>query len=311
MKVHSTTRAAGVLATLALAGLTAVGLAQDAPAPGGASAAQAFHFHHVHLNTVNTKAAIDFYAANFNAEKATLDGLPAVRAQGKWLLFNEVKSPPAWPVVSALYHIGWGAPDMKTAYQRLKDRGVPFETPITDISQVIEAQSGRTFFAYVDGPDHAIIEINSASDDSFQHVHFLSEDPVSAGQWYMKHFGATSADPNPSREARTHNGLQIYPYMGAKLDGVQFWWYPKAFGQGSYPEAWKGRTAFASSRGRVIDHIAFSVAGLDGALARLEADGVKVLQRPRPAPGGLRSAFVAAPDGVELELVEAAPASAR
>ena len=56
----------------------------------------------------------------------------------------------------------------------------------------------------------------------------------------------------------------------------------------------------------MIDHIAFSVEGLDRALAQLEADGVKVLQRPQPAIGGLfRSAFVAAPDGIELEIVEA------
>ncbi len=276
------------------------------PAQGGGAAAPAFRFHHVHLNTVNASKAIDFYATNFDAERALFSGtLPAVRAQDKWLLFNEVKSAPAWPVVSALYHIGWGAPDMKADYQRLVDRGVAFETPITDISKVIEAGSGRVFFAYVDGPDHAMIEINSARTDDFQHVHFLSDDPVTTGQWYMKHFGATSASPNPSREARVHNGLQIYPYLGANLDGIQFFWYPKAFGRGSYPEAWKGRTAFASPRGRVIDHIAFSVDGLDRALARLEADGVKVLQRPRPALGGrLRSAFVAAPDGVEIELVE-------
>jgi catechol 2,3-dioxygenase-like lactoylglutathione lyase family enzyme len=100
--------------------------------------------------------------------------------------------------------------------------------------------------------------------------------------------------------------------MGARLDGVQFYWYPKAFGQGSYPEAWRGRTTFASSRGRVIDHIAFSVDDLDRALARLEADDVRVLQRPQLAVGGrLRSAFVAAPDGVELELVENAAATLR
>lgn len=274
----------------------------------GVSEAPVFHFHHVHLNTVDAQAAIDFYAANFNAERATLGNLPAVRAQGKWLLFNQVGAPPAWPVVSSLYHIGWGAPDMKARYQLLKDRGVKFETPITDISQVIEAGAGRVFFAYVDGPDHALIEINSAADDTFQHVHFLSDDPVSTGQWYMRHFGATSANANPPREARSYNGLQIYPFMGARLDGVQFYWYPKAFGQGSYPEAWKGRTAFDTSRGRVIDHIAFSVDDLDRALSRLEADGVKVLQRPKPVLGGqLRSAFIAAPDGVELELVESRP----
>lgn len=277
------------------------------PAQGG-GASPAFRFHHVHLNTVNAGKAIDFYATHFDAERALFAGtLPAVRAQGKWLLFDEVETAPAWPVVSALYHIGWGAPDMKADYQRLVERGVAFETPITDISKVIEAGSGRVFFAYVDGPDHAMIEINSARTDDFQHVHFLSDDPVTTGQWYMRHFGATSANPNPSREARVHNGLQIYPYMGANLDGIQFFWYPKAFGQGSYPEAWKGRTAFASPRGRVIDHVAFAVDGLERALARLEADGVTVLQRPQPALGGrLRSAFVAAPDGVEIELVEGA-----
>jgi catechol 2,3-dioxygenase-like lactoylglutathione lyase family enzyme len=54
-------------------------------------------------------------------------------------------------------------------------------------------------------------------------------------------------------------------------------------------------------------HIAFSVSGLERALAPLERDGVKVLQRPQPTAGGqLQSAFIAAPDGVELELVEAA-----
>lgn len=298
-------RMARILTILALAGVAPAGMAQGGAAPGSRAPAPAFRFHHVHLNTVDAKAAIDFYASHFNAERASLDDLPAVRAQGKWLLFDEVDAPPPWPVVSSLYHIGWGAPDMKSTYQLLKDRGTVFETPITDISHVIEADSGRVFFAYVDGPDHALIEINSARDDSFQHVHFLSDDPVAAGQWYMRHFGATSNNPEPSREARTHNGLQIYPFMGANLDGVQFYWYPKAFGRGSYPEAWQGRTAFASPRGRVIDHIAFSVDDLDHALARLEADGVKVLQRPQPAlEGRLRSAFVAAPDGIELELVE-------
>jgi catechol 2,3-dioxygenase-like lactoylglutathione lyase family enzyme len=266
-----------------------------------------YRFHHVHLNSVNPEAAIDFYATHFNATRDRFEGkAPAVKAQGKWLLFNKVNQPPAWPIVSSLYHIGWGAPDMQATYKRLVDRGVRFETPLTDISQVLEAPAGRGFFAYVDGPDRALIEINGARDDTFQHVHFLSGDPVTTGQWYLKHFNAASTNPNPPREARTHNGLQIYPFMGADLDGIRFYWYPKAFGQGSYPEAWKGRSEFAPSRGRVIDHIAFSIEGLDRALARLEADGVKVLLRPAATMDGLmRSAFVAAPDGVELEIVEA------
>ncbi len=291
--------------TLAAGGLPGIG--SRVSQGQGAPAAPVFRFHHVHLNTVNAQNAIDFYTTHFNAARGMFGGaVPAVVAQGKWLLFNEVKQPPAWAVTSPLYHIGWGAPDVKSTYDQFIKSGVSFETPITDISKVIEMDSGRTFFAYVDGPDHAMIEINSARDDSFQHVHFLSDDPVSAGQWFMKYLGATSGTPNPSREVRSHNGLQIYPYMGANLDGIQFFWYPKAFGQGSYPEAWKGRTAFASSRGRVIDHIAFSVQGLDAALARLESLGVKIIQRPQTTMNGLiRSAFIEGPDGIEIEIVEA------
>lgn len=273
------------------------------------SAAPVFRFHHVHLNSVDPEKAIDFYAAHFNATRDRFAGqVPAVRAQGKWLFIDKVRQPPPSAVLSALYHVGWGAPDMQVAYKRLLDEGVHFETPLTDIAQVLDAPAGRGFFAYVDGPDHALIEVNGARDDTFQHVHFLSTDPVTTGQWYMRHFGATSTNANPSREVRTHTGLQIYPFMGADLDGIRFYWYPKAFGQGSYPDAWKGRTDFASPRGRVLDHIAFSVEGLDRVLTQLERDGVKVRQRPKPAMGGLfRSAFVAAPDGVELELVDAAP----
>lgn len=287
--------------TLSLCLGAAVLIAQQ-PAPATPSP---YRFHHVHLNTTNAKAAVDFYTSTFKAERAMFaDKVPAVNAQGKWLLFNEVAQAPPSAVISPMYHIGWGAPDMKGTYDRFVSKGVKFETPLTDISQVLQSGSGRTFFAYVDGPDHAMIEINTAATDNFQHVHFLSNDPVSAGQWVMKNFGATG-NANASREARVYNGLQIYPFMGANLDGIQFFWYPKAFGSGSYPDAWKGRTDFASSRGRVIDHIAFSVEGLDKALTQLEANGVKVLQRPQMTMNGLiRSAFVEGPDGTELEIVE-------
>jgi catechol 2,3-dioxygenase-like lactoylglutathione lyase family enzyme len=298
--------------TLAICLVVVIGMrvsVVSSPRQENPPAQRTYRFHHVHLNTVIAANAIDFYTATFKAERVMFGGsIPAVSAQGKWLLFNEVRQAPPSAVISPLYHIGWGAPDMKTTYERLLGKGVKFETPITDISQVIQAGAGRTFFAYVDGPDHALIEINTAGTDNFQHVHFLSDDPVSAGQWYMKHFGATSGNPNPSREARVYNGLQIYPYIGANLDGIQFFWYPKAFAQGSYPEAWKGRTNFSSSRGRVIDHIAFSVDGLEGALAQLESEGVKVLQRPQYALNApIRSAFVEGPDGVEIEIVEAGP----
>src|SRR5215471_17782743 len=83
-----------------------------------AHAQQIAHFHHVHLNSVNPEAAIEFYTKHFNSEAGKFAGsMNAVWTQKSWLLFNKVAHAPPSAVVSSLYHIGWGAEDMKTEYQ--------------------------------------------------------------------------------------------------------------------------------------------------------------------------------------------------
>src|SRR5260370_42166720 len=72
------------------------------------------HFHHVHLNSTDPAAAIDFYTSKFDCEKARFAGeIDAVSAQKSWLVFNKVKQPPKSEITSAIWHIGWGAEDMK------------------------------------------------------------------------------------------------------------------------------------------------------------------------------------------------------
>src|SRR5262245_19036486 len=59
------------------------------------------HFHHLHLNTLDPKAAIDFYTSRFDCEKAKFEGLmDAVWAQKSWLLFAKVNQPPIWELTS-------------------------------------------------------------------------------------------------------------------------------------------------------------------------------------------------------------------
>ena len=71
------------------------------------------------------------------------------------------------------------------------------------------------------------------------------------------------------------------------------------------PELWQDRTSFAPTRGRVIDHLAFSVDDLDSTLTRLRSEGVKMTTEPRElARGETRSAFIEGPDGVAIELIE-------
>ncbi len=59
-------RATFSLATISLAGEQAAQTAQTIGTPPIAEA----HFHHLHLNTTDPKAAIDFYTSKFDCEKA-------------------------------------------------------------------------------------------------------------------------------------------------------------------------------------------------------------------------------------------------
>lgn len=285
-----------------LAGLLCAGiaLAQEPSAP-------LVHFHHLHFNSADPAAAIEFYTTRFNGEKRKFAGADAVWTGRSWLLFNKVKRPPPHEIVASIYHLGWGLRDIQAAYQHQLDLGTKFETPLGDLADLLGTGTpGRGYYAYVDGPDHALIEMNGSNADHFQHIHLLSDDPVSAAEWYEKEFGIAHPGPPPSRAPRFNkHGLQVGPMVFLNIDEVLFAWFPTATAKGLYPEAWRNRTRLASNEGRVIDHFAFSVANLDEMLARLKRDGVRVTGVKRGL-GGLRSAWVDGPDRVRIELLEVA-----
>ena len=88
------------------------------------------------------------------------------------------------------------------------------------------------------------------------------------------------------------------------MDNVNIIIFPAEHARQAYPEQWKGRTTLATTRGRVVDHIAFAVDNLADALGRLRAGGVTVLEEPRLRIAGMRSAFIQGPDNVVVEIVE-------
>jgi len=263
------------------------------------------HFHHVHLNATDPKADIDFYTSKFDAEKGKFMGaLDAVWAQKSWLLFTKVSTPPKSEITSSIWHIGWGAEDMKATYQKQLDMGTKFQTPITDISDIGGGtQMGRFFYAYVDGPDHQLIELNTSNHHHFGHIHLLSKDPIATGKWYAKEFGMTVRGSN-SPEPRMYRGFQIGPSSSFTMDNVNFIFYPWQYAQTQWPELWKDRTEFESTKGHVTDHIGFSVDNLDETIARLKKDGVTVTAEPSTVLGKLKIAFIEGPDKVRIELVE-------
>lgn len=260
-------------------------------------------FHHVHLNSTDPAVAISFYTAHFEAERRAYQGADAVWANGAWLLFDKAAAAPNAAITSGIWHIGWGGgEDMKETYRKQLAKGARFQTPLTDLSDQCDGAGGneKFLFAYVDGPDHALIELNTtaAGNYRFGHLHLLSEDPIAAGEWYMRHFGLqlrTAA--MPSREPRFRCGRQTGPAVSLLIGDINLIIYPVGNAKAAFPEAWKGRTAIDSSAGHAIGHFALMVPNLKETLARLQAEGVKVLR------ADARSAMVEGPDRVLIELL--------
>jgi catechol 2,3-dioxygenase-like lactoylglutathione lyase family enzyme len=260
-------------------------------------------FHHVHLNTTDPEAAIIFYTAKFKAERQKFAGIrDAVWTGDSWILFNKVDTPPPSDTISGIWHIGWGGEDMKAVYQKQLDSGTKFQTPLTDISGLTGGaeNSGQFFYAYVDGPDHALIELNTAKHHNFGHVHMFSADPIATGEWYVAHLGVKARF---QKDVRTYRNTQNAPAAFITANHVSMIVYPLEYLQTSGYEPFKGRRELAPTRGRVIDHIGFAVDNLDEALAQMKAAGVKITAEP-VSRGQIKFAFIEGPDQVAIELIE-------
>ena len=266
------------------------------------------HFHHLHLNTLDPAGAINFYTSRFDCEKARFLGTDAVWAGRSWLLFNKVKTAPPAGLTSAIWHFGWGAEDMQAAYQKQLELGTTFFTPLTDISAMLGGSgSGRFFYAYVEAPDHALVELNTSANHQFGHLHLFSEDPIAAGDWYVAHFGLQRRGPaTPAREPRFFRDHQIGPSSSLVIDNVNIIIYPVQYSRKAYAADWPpGQTQISSTKGRVVDHIAFSVDNLAATIDRLTKEGVKVIERiSTDERGKLKHAFIEGPDHIRIELVE-------
>ncbi len=267
-------------------------------------------WHHVHINTTDPAASIAYYTKHFNAQSARFAGVTdAVRVQQSWLLFTKVDTPPSTAHDTAIWHIGWGAPDPHAEFKRQTDLGSKFLQPITDIATGLGGRPGRFFYMYVESPDGTWIELNTARNDHFGHVHLFAADPIAAGDWYIKFFGARgralSTPETPRTPRMSLTGLQVGPSSSLYLDDVNLIIYPIQYSQKVYAADWEdGQTELASTRGNVNDHIGIAVPNLDAALEVMQAHGVKVTQPPREVPGKFKYAFIEGPDQIAIELIE-------
>ena len=332
MKAHS------VLASIAMfVGCACGASAQPAPlAPPS--------FHHLMLNSVDPDAAIAFYTKAFPGTKRTQwGGYPAIfSATNVLVLFNKVnKSPVADPQATAFWHFGWNPVDQRQKVAELQAEEFKFAPLWTGLGngsvivssdtypgaggvyglgetreQMAEAQAkgikptGGPGFAYLSGPDGALIEVaGSSTPERFNHVHMWQDEPYCAQLWYQKHLNAavpsrpagtpayTEENCHVSRgvltwPSLTKGGMYRYPTAGVMFSDVSMMWY---MDQTDKP--------LAGTRGHLMDSVGLGVDDLDTWIAKLKAEKINFLREPFKI-GDTRAVMIEGPSKEAIELVE-------
>jgi catechol 2,3-dioxygenase-like lactoylglutathione lyase family enzyme len=300
-------------------------------------------FHHLHLNSTDPDAAIDFYTRIFpSTSKGSWGGFAALKSPNDvMLLFDKVGRPPQSEPQSAIWHFGWHVTDSRRSLETYKTRPEVELLPLytseecgsvlisSDTwpgqggvlgltkAQIAEARqkglgpAGGGGFAYMNGPDDALVEY--AGDhpaERFNHVHLYQEDPLCAQLWYQKHLNAPpragwGGAPVTEADCKVPRGAdRTWP----ALNREGMFRSPRAGVEfGDVALIWYANQRdrpLAGSRGQLQDHIALSVADLDAWIDKLRSEGVTFLEAPYPL-GDTRAVMIEGPSREALELVEA------
>ena len=301
-------------------------------------------FHHLHLNSVDPAAAIDFYVRQFPSTRGgEWGGHPALFSPNDVMsLFDKVDRPPPSEPQSAIWHFGWHVTDAQATTKRFGDRPEVRMRPLytsdeggsvlvsSDTwpgeagalgrtkAEIAEARAKRIQpthkggFAYMSGgPEDALFEIaGDYPQERFNHVHMWHEHPFCALLWYKKHLNAPVRAGFPDTDltetnCRVPRGAdRTWP----ALNREGMFRTPRAGVEfGDVVLTWYANQKsepLVPSRGQMQDHIGLSVGDLDAWIGKLKGDGVTLLDGPYRL-GDTRAVMIEGPSREAIELVEA------
>jgi catechol 2,3-dioxygenase-like lactoylglutathione lyase family enzyme len=117
------------------------------------------------------------------------------------------------------------------------------------------------------------------------HLHLRSTDPEGAARFYTEMLGAKRTG-----ELMSGNALRVMLNLG----GLNLFLEEVPPGTPSTP-----KPPFLG-----IEHVGLAVTGFDAAVAELKAKGVVFVKEPSSPRPGVKIAFIQAPDGVQIEILE-------
>jgi hypothetical protein len=261
-------------------------------APRAVSGTEEVHFHHVHFNTVDPEADLMFFEKFFDAPAVTFcndeSGSPrtrATRTERGWFLYTKVAEAPDPRLNTYLEHVGWVHPMPAQELMRQVELGISlypegrYQCPEAAMG-VMACPVGplEEYFYYTQAPSGARVEVALGPGPAmmgFGHVHFIM------GEDLM--FFTTVSDG-----AFTAGAIDDVNHINASLT-----------------EDLLATEMVVDTRGKPIDHIAYSTTDLEGAKSRIEEAGIAIAEDISWKPEyGFRSFFVRSPKGTWLEIVE-------
>jgi catechol 2,3-dioxygenase-like lactoylglutathione lyase family enzyme len=262
------------------------------------------HFHHVRLNVRDVKKSMPFYQRVFGAVPLKYRGhADSLFTERSFLLFNVVPTASDPTLNTGIWHIGWGGVDVASEYEWWRKHGVVIQTPLSPLP-------GRdNYYFYISGPDKELIEINTMGHHRFAHVHLFADDVNTTTRWYAKHLGLKprlGERPKPVGNMATLDKIWINVLPCDNVTIIVFgkpdiepsppWWRDPPLKQ------------LQPTKGRPIDHLAFSYRQIEPVYERMKKSGAKIVETIRNDPKyGYRSFFAEGPDGVLIEIVEDKP----
>lgn len=242
---------------------------------GGAQAPQTVPYDHIHLAAPDPEKAYDWYIANLEGRSGENPGrMVFEQFAGRPLLqlmFN--KTPDAKPSEGSIIDsIGFSFADVAAKVKVLEAAGAKVTEPVREMP-------GLWKRAVVVDPFGVKIElVEDRNRLGFHHITLRVPDPEATTKWFLSAFGGERVK------------------LGGRIDGLQYgrMYLLMTQGQG------------APSQGYAIDHLGWQPPSMDAMAADFNTKGVKFTGGPSPKPNqlGHRTAFVEAPGGARIELVE-------
>lgn len=254
------------------------------------------HFHHVHFNTVDPEADLEFFQKFLDAPAVdfcrSADGAVtrATKTERGYFLYTRVAEPPDPTLNTYLEHVGWLHPDPSAELARLVALDVPLfpegryqcpEAAAGTSPCAPEALPTWPYWFYLLAPSGARIEVALGPGPAtmgFGHVHMIMGVDLS--------FFATVSDgafADGAIDLVNHTDVSL---MESVLDGLDI----------------------VETRGKPIDHVAYSTTDLELARMRLQTLGITIEDDIAfRSEYGFDSFFVKSPKGIWVEIVADSP----